>query len=156
LAVGVSAVVFVGCASSGGGVSVSQVNDASAQFNTALESYLTIQGPGNTTDVATWSAWEDQAATKVGDMQARFSTWSDLLDRSGKASSSMKQYRDSLRTWSNDQAEQSRLAKSCVVAPAPAPCFSDMISVNSARWNADAAAVNVYLHNPPQGGQLAP
>ncbi len=128
-----------------------------ADFSKSIAAYLSIQGPGSTTDAATWQAWETAAGAKVDDMAARFATWSDVLDRSGEASPEMLKYRDAMRTEVNDQVEQERLAKNCLVtgiSATAAQCFTDMLRANYDRWTADAAAVNAYLRNPPQGAQL--
>jgi hypothetical protein len=126
-------------------------------FNTSIQAYLSIQGPGSATAAATWQAWESAAAAKVNEMASRFSTWSDLLDRSGRASGSMAQYRDAMRTEVNDQVEQAHLAAGCLatgISPTASQCFTNMLTANYARWTADAAAVNAYLKNPPQGSSV--
>jgi hypothetical protein len=156
LAILAVAIIGAGCGVSSNGASSDQVNSAMRDFNSSIGAYLSIRGPGSTTDAASWQAWETVAGAKVDDMAARFAAWSNALDRYGKASNSMVQYRDAMGKEVKDQVEQARLAKNCLatgMTQTAAQCFASMLSTNYQRWAADAAAVNAYLRNPPQGAQ---
>ncbi len=90
-------------------------NDAAAALTSAMDRLYNAPQPdaASLRTLADWRGWYNDNASNTRAVVRAFTTWEGTLRGSG-APKALLRYRDALRVWVADQAEQTAITGSCI------------------------------------------